>query len=172
MQLEIGILQDICDQIANEIDAVVTIFGGRGRVVASSKRARIGDLHENAAKIMAGEIDSVSVTAEEATRSTSMLEGCAAAIDFEGERLFCVGVAAPIADARRYIRIVRHWVLSHLRAAKAQAAYDFAIKASEERFRDVADTAGDWIYETAKADCGARLNWPFLPKDSSRAGNQ
>ena len=147
MQLEIGILQDICDQIANEIDAVVTIFGGRGRVIASSKRARIGDLHENAAKIMVGEIDSINVTAEEATRSTSMLEGCAAAIDFEGERLFCVGVAAPIDDARRYIRIVRHWVLSHLRAAKAQAAYDFAIKASEERFRDVADTAGDWIYE-------------------------
>ena len=147
MQLEIGILQDICDQIANEIDAVVTIFGGRGRVIASSKRARIGDLHENAAKIMVGEINSINVTAEEATRSTSMLEGCAAAIDFEGERLFCVGVAAPIDDARRYIRIVRHWVLSHLRAAKAQAAYDFAIKASEERFRDVADTAGDWIYE-------------------------
>ena len=147
MQLEIGILQDICDQIANEIDAVVTIFGGRGRVIASSKRARIGDLHENAAKIMVGEIDSFNVTAEEAARSTSMLEGCAAAIDFEGERLFCVAVAAPIADARRYIRIVRHWVLSHLRAAKAQAAYDFAIKASEERFRDVADTAGDWIYE-------------------------
>ena len=57
MQLEIGILQDICDQIANEIDAVVTIFGGRGRVIASSKRSRIGDLHENAAKIMVGEID-------------------------------------------------------------------------------------------------------------------
>ena len=147
MQLEIGILQDICDQIANEIDAVVTIFGGRGRVIASSKRARIGDLHENAAKIMVGEIDSFNVSAEEAARSTSMLEGCAAAIDFEGERLFCVAVAAPIDDARRYIRIVRHWVLSHLSAAKTQAAYDFAIKASEERFRDVADTAGDWIYE-------------------------
>jgi PAS domain S-box-containing protein len=147
MQLEIGILQDICDQIANEIDAVVTIIGGRGRIIASSKRERIGDLHENGAKIMAGEIDSFNVTAEEAARSTSMLEGCAAAIDFEGERLFCVAVAAPIDDARRYIRIVRHWVLSHLRAAKAQASYDLAIKASEERFRDVADTAGDWIYE-------------------------
>jgi PAS domain S-box-containing protein len=147
MQLEIGILQDICDQIANEIDAVVTIIGGRGRVIASSKRTRIGDLHANGAKIMVGEIDSFSVTAEEAARSISMLEGCAAAIDFEGERLFCVAVAAPIDDARRYIRIVRHWVLSHLRAAKAQAAYDLAIKASEERFRDVADTAGDWIYE-------------------------
>ena len=72
MQLEIDILQDICDQIANEIDAVVTIFGGRGRVIASSKRSRIGDLHENAAKIMVGEIDSFNVTAEEAARSVGM----------------------------------------------------------------------------------------------------
>ena len=30
MELETGILQDICDQIAAEIDAVVTIFGSRG----------------------------------------------------------------------------------------------------------------------------------------------
>ena len=109
MELETGILQDICDEIATEIDAVVTIFGSRGRVIASSKRTRIGDIHENAAKIMVGEIDLFSVTADEAARSSSMLEGCAAAIDFEGERLFCVAVAAPIEAARRYIRIVRHW---------------------------------------------------------------
>jgi len=82
MELETGILQDICDQIAAEIDAVVTIFGSRGRVVASSKRERISSFHERAAKIMAGEIDSVSVTAEEAAASSTMLEGCTSSIDF------------------------------------------------------------------------------------------
>src|SRR5829696_1598239 len=147
MELETGILQDICDQIAAEIDAVVTIFGSRGRVVASSKRERIGSFHERAAKIMAGEIDSVSVTAEEAAASSTMLEGCTSSIDFDGERLFCVGVAAPVQVARRYIRVVRLWVLSHLRSAKAQAAYDLAIQESDQRFRDVAETAGDWVYE-------------------------
>jgi sugar diacid utilization regulator len=110
MELETGILQEICDQA--EIDAVVTVFGSRGRVVVSSKRERIGSFHERAAKIMAGEIDSVSVTAEEAALSSTMLEGCTSSIDFDGERLFCVGVAAPLDVARRYIRIVRLWVLS------------------------------------------------------------
>jgi len=147
MELETGILQDICDQIAAEIDAVVTIFGSRGRVVASSKRERISSFHERAAKIMAGEIDSVSVTAEEAAASSTMLEGCTSSIDFDGERLLCVSVAAPLDVARRYIRIVRLWVVSHLRSAKAQAAYDLAINESEQRFRDVAETAGDWVYE-------------------------
>ncbi len=147
MKLKTSILQDVCDQVATEIDAVVTIFGSRGRIIASSKRSRIGDFHDGAARIMAGEFDTFTVTAEEAARSSTMLEGCTSAIDFDGERLFCVAVAAPLDAARRYIRIVRHWLLSHLRAAKAQAAYDVAIKASEQRFRDIAETAGDWIYE-------------------------
>ena len=147
MKLEASILQDICDQIATEIDAVVTIFGSRGRIIASSKRSRIGDFHDGAARIMAGEFDTFTVTAEEAARSPTMLEGCTSAIDFDGERLFCVAVAAPLDAARRYIRIVRYWLLSHLRAAKAQASYDVAIKASEQRFRDIAEIAGDWIYE-------------------------
>jgi PAS domain S-box-containing protein len=147
MKLETDILQNICDQIATGIDAVVTIFGSGGRIIASSKRSRIGSFHEGAASIMAGEADTFTVSAEEAARSSTMLEGCTSAIDFDGERLFCVAVAAPLEDARRYIRIVRHWLLSHLRAAKAQVAYDIAIKASEQIFRDVAETAGDWIYE-------------------------
>src|SRR6516164_1994596 len=139
MKLETSILQDIWDQIATGIDAVVTIFGSRGRIIASSKRSRIGSFHEGAAKIMAGELDTFTVTAEEAAGSSTMLEGCTSAIDFDGERLFCVAVAAPLDTAHRYIRIVRHWLLTH--------AYDVAIKASEQRFRDIAETAGDWIYE-------------------------
>jgi PAS domain S-box-containing protein len=156
MNLETSTLQDICDQIA-EIDAVVTIFGSRGRIIASSKRSRIGSFHEGAARIMAGELDTFTVTAEEAARSLTMLEGCTSAIDFDGERLFCVAVAAPLDAARRYIRIARHWLLSHVRAVKAQAAYDVALadikrheaelQATNQRFRDVADVAGDWIYE-------------------------
>ena len=113
MKLETSILQDICDQIAAEIDAVVTIFGSRGRIIASSKRSRIGSFHEGAARIMAGELDTFTVTAEEAARSSTMLEGCTSAIDFDGERPFCVAVAAPLDTARRYIRIVRHWLLVH-----------------------------------------------------------
>lgn len=147
MKLDGNTLQGICDQIAAEIDAVVTIFGSRGRIIASSKRSRIGAFHEGAARIMAGDIDSISVSADEAARSSTMLEGCTSAIDFDGERYFSVGVAAPLEIARRYIRIVRYWVLSHLEQAKAQAAHSAAMAATEQRFRDVADTAGDWIYE-------------------------
>lgn len=147
MKLETSILQAICDQIAAEINVVVTIFGSRGMIIASSMPSRIGAMHEGAARLMAGDMDSFTVTAEEAARSSTMLEGCTSAIDFEGQRLFSVAVAAPLEVARLYIRIVRHWVLSHLGQAEARAKHDAELRASEQRFRDVAETAGDWIWE-------------------------
>ena len=147
MKLETQILQDVCDQISAEIDAIVTIFGSRGQIIASSKRSRIGTFHEGAAKIMNGDLDSFTVTAEEAAKSSTMLEGCTSAIDFEGQRLFSVAVAAPLEMARRYMRIVRYWILSHLVATEARSTYEANMKASEERFRDVAEIAGDWIWE-------------------------
>jgi PAS domain S-box-containing protein len=147
MKLETRLLQDVCEQISAEIDAIVTIFGSRGQIIASSKRSRIGTFHEGAAKVMNGDLDSFTVTAEEAAKSSTMLEGCTSAIDFEGQRLFSVAVAAPLDIARRYMRIVRYWILSHLVATEARSTYEANMKASEERFRDVAEIAGDWIWE-------------------------
>jgi PAS domain S-box-containing protein len=147
VHLDVDLLQDVCDRISPEINAVVTIFKSRGEVVASSLRSRIGHFHEGAARIMAGEVDFYAVDAEEAARSTAMLEGCTAAVDFEGERAFCVAVAAPIERARQYIGIVRYWVLSHLRAAKTQEDLQHEVAENEQRFRDIAESAGDWIWE-------------------------
>jgi len=148
MKLDATLLQEICNQISTEIDAIVSIFGSRGLIIASSKSERIGQFHEGVARIMNGDIDSISVTAEDAAKSATMLEGCAAAIDFEGQRIFSVAVAAPLDIACRYMRIVRYWILSHLASANARLIYEATMKASEERFRDVAEIAGDWIWET------------------------
>jgi len=114
MSIDTKLLQEICDQIAGEIDAVVSIFAEKGEIVASSRRNRIGDFHAGGAKIMAGEANFFEVTAEEAARDSNMLEGCTLPIEFEGKRVFCVGVAAPLQIARSYSRLVQHWVVSLL----------------------------------------------------------
>jgi sugar diacid utilization regulator len=87
------ILQELCDTIANEIQAIVSIMGEGGRIIASSARERIGGVHDGAARIMSGEIDEYSVTAEEAARSRAMREGYNLAIDFRG--------AAPLVSGDR-----------------------------------------------------------------------
>jgi len=68
-----------------------------------------------------------------------MLEGYLLPIEHEGRRLFAVGIAAPVEIARTYCRIVQLWVLAVVR--------EQALLWSEERFRDVAESAGDWIWE-------------------------
>jgi PAS domain S-box-containing protein len=89
--------------------------------------------------IMAGEANFFEVTAKEAARDSTMLEGFTLPIEFEGKRVFCVGVAAPLQIARSYCRVIQHWVVSLLR--------ERALQWSEQRFRDVAESAGDWIWE-------------------------
>jgi sugar diacid utilization regulator len=91
MSIDTKPLLEICDQIAGEIGAVVTIFAEKGEIVASSRRNRIGDFHAGAAKIMAGEASSFEVTSEEAARDPTMLEGCTGPIEFDGKRVLCVG---------------------------------------------------------------------------------
>jgi len=139
MSIETRLLQEICDQISVEIDAVVSVYAQRGEIIASSRRTRIGEFHAGGAKIMAGEANFYELTAEEAANDPTMLEGSTLPIEFEGKRMFCVGIAAPLQVARAYCRIVQHWVVSLLR--------ERALTWSEQRFRDVAESAGDWIWE-------------------------
>lgn len=137
--VDAGLLQEICDQVAGEINSVVTIVAGGGEIVASSRRSRIGDIHPLAAAVMAGESNALEVTAAEAAANPVMLEGALLPIDFDGRRVFCVGVASQLEIAKPYARMIQLWVISLLR--------ERALQRSEERFRDVAESAGDWIWE-------------------------
>lgn len=139
MLLDTKQLQQICDQISEEIDAVVSIFADRGEIVCSSQRNRIGAFHAGVAKVMAGEINRYEASADDAAENPNILEGAALPIEFEGDRMFCVSVSAPLDVARPYCRLVQHWVVALLR--------ERALSFSETRFRDVAESAGDWIWE-------------------------
>jgi PAS domain S-box-containing protein len=147
VDVSIDLLQEICERIAGEIDAVVSVVGRDGEIVASSRKELIGDLHEVAARCMAAGLDSFEVTAEQALRATGTLEGCGVAVVLDGERVYFVGVAAPLETARSYVAIVRAWLTFQLEAAKREADYRRHLEESEQRFRDVAESAGDWIWE-------------------------
>jgi PAS domain S-box-containing protein len=151
------ILQGMCDTIANEIQAIVSIMGEGGRIIASSARERIGDIHDGAARIMSGEIDEYSVTAEEAAQSRAMREGYNLAIDFRGQRLWSLAIAASLEKARPFGRLAREWVISHLNAQREAKERAAAIQASEVRFRDFAEIASDWFWET-----DGNLRWTYF----------
>jgi len=119
--LDLPFLQGICDLVAGELPGVtVSFMGERGHIVASSARERLGDLHEGAARVMRGEVDEFEVTAEAAAGSATMREGVSRPIVFEGRRVACLALAAPLAVAQTYANVVRHWVLSSLRAKREE----------------------------------------------------
>src|SRR3954452_24466926 len=133
-------LQEICDLVAGELPGVAVSFMGEGgRIVASSTRERLGDIHEGAARVMRGEVDTFEVTAGMAARSATMREGVGQPIVFDRERVACLGLAAPLPVAQAYAGIVRHWVLSSLRARREEEKRREHLLQVERQFREVLD---------------------------------
>jgi PAS domain S-box-containing protein len=133
-------LQEVCDLVAAELPGVVVSFMGEGgRIIASSARERLGDVHEGAARVMRGEVDTFEVTAEAAACSATMREGVNQAIVFEGRRIACLALAAPLSVARAYAGVVRHWVVSSLRVRREEEKCRERLSQIEQQFKEVLD---------------------------------
>src|SRR3954451_19078947 len=138
--LDVVFLQKICELVAGELpDVTVSFMGEGGPIVASSARERLGDVHEGARRVMRGEADSFEVTAGAAARSATMREGIGQPIVLEGRRVACLALAAPLPVARAYANIVRHWVLSSLRARRKEEKRREHLVRVERQFREVLD---------------------------------
>src|SRR5918912_1493500 len=66
-----------------------------------------------------------------------MREGIGQPIVLEGRRVACLGLAAPLPVARAYAGIVRHWVLSSLRAKREEGKRREHLLQVERQFREV-----------------------------------
>src|SRR3954451_5288046 len=138
--LDVAFLQEVCDLVAGELpDVTVSFMGEGGRILASSARERVGDVHEGAARVMRGEADAFEVTAGTAARSATMREGIGRPIVLEGRRVACLALAAPLPVARAYANIVRQWVLSSLRARREEEKRREHLVRVERQFREVLD---------------------------------
>jgi len=153
VELSAAVAQEICDHIGKELDVGVSFMGQGGVIVASTARDRIGATHPIASDIMARRTDERAVSKDEAARSPSMREGYNIAIDFNGQRVASLGVAAPVDIARRYARIVRHWALSILRAEHAEAQRSQLLRDLSDRLeRDVGGLVGEAAEAARKLD--------------------
>ncbi|MCE1238620.1 MAG: EAL domain-containing protein [Azonexaceae bacterium] len=104
--------QSLVDLLAAELGFVCNFMDGNGRIVASSDIGRLGQVHEIAARIMAGDMDEYAVTAAEAQASGIMREGVNMAIDHAGRRLTCFSIAGPLAAVQPIARVVKFSVVS------------------------------------------------------------
>ena len=149
--LDVEFSQELCDVLAKELGSVVSFMGEGGRILASSARERIGDIHDTAAMIMAGRLDEREVTWWQALRSSGMREGYNVAIEFDGRRVASLGVAARVSVAKRHARLAKFCALSLMQARKAE--HDRQSVAADERERWAADirTIGDEVNSGIRA---------------------
>ncbi|MCB1820236.1 MAG: PAS domain S-box protein [Candidatus Competibacteraceae bacterium] len=166
--LEFTKLQHICITIADKTGCNVAIMGPGGRIIASSKPERIGVIHPGAALILDGQVDFFDVTEEMARESGVMLEGRSLPLELEGKRIGSVGVAAPLAESRRYSAIVQTCVTVMLESEfahrNAQAQLNRSIESSkrtetilrksEKRLREMSELGriGYWYWDLASGN--------------------
>lgn len=146
--LDIPFIQGLCDRFATEFGHIVSVMGEGGRILASSSRERIGQIHTLAARVMAGEADEVLVTRTQAWKSKTMRPGCNTALDFRGRRVANLGVAGNPKNARKFAHIIKFCILSLMEAHVVEA--DRQTEAAAERRRAIKDIA-DRFHDTVQA---------------------
>ena len=114
--------QSLCEQLSENLGYTCSFMGEKGLIIASSARERLGDTHELAGRIMAGERESFQVTAEEAAASAGMREGMNIAVDLNGERVVSFGIAGPCEAVAPIAKAIRFCIASMLEAREEEKA--------------------------------------------------
>ncbi|RDE24957.1 EAL domain-containing protein [Motiliproteus coralliicola] len=155
-------LEQICLQVSDLVNCEISIMAGSdGVIVASSLPNRAGIQHPGAARILRSELDVLDIDKGLAAQSEVMLEGCNLGVDFDQQRLLCVGVAAPLELARQFAAVVKACIEAMLksefdhqqvtRVLNAEISERIqaqkALRESEIRFREFADIAAHWLWE-------------------------
>jgi uncharacterized protein YukE len=94
----------------------------RGKIVQAVDRARVGQEHGGAKRILAGEADEVFVTAEEAARDPRMKPGCSTVIVLDGQRAGTFGLTGPLEVSQPLTRIASAVLASWIKERRQQAA--------------------------------------------------
>jgi|GEM_PF-1530053 len=97
-------LQGICDTLSEKVSCGISIMDTDGFIIASSRKDRIGSRHEAAAEVLKGRFD---VTGEMENASSVMLEGCNLPLEFRGQRIGNIGVAAELQKAQDFAEIIK-----------------------------------------------------------------
>lgn len=71
----------------------VNFMGEGGEIIATKQPERLGSIHAGAQKIMAGEVDEVPISVEDASRMQGVKPGYNGVIKHKGERIGCIGIS-------------------------------------------------------------------------------
>ena len=139
LEIDVIYAQEICEFFSQEIGQVVSVMVKGGEIAASSDKTRIGNIHEMAARILAGEFDEYEVSEQEAAESKGMRQGFNVGIDFEGKRYGALAVAGPPPYTRIFNRLAAHGLQTMLNVRKQELVRHHIQDQQNQELRDLSD---------------------------------
>jgi hypothetical protein len=143
-----AIAESLLKRVHAETRLPMIICDAGGTIVKAVDRKRIGTKHAGAQRILAGQVDEIAVTAEEAAENPLVREGYSCPIVVEGARIGTFGVTGPLALTKPVARIaamvLATWVLEAQRkrtVSETAAAVVGTVQALSSRLESMAKTS-------------------------------
>ncbi len=106
-----GIYDEIVQILHEETGQHVNIMVDGGIIVASTRKERIGTIHESAKLILLGQLDEALVTEEEAAKLDGVKAGCNLPIEYNGARIGVIGMTGDPFLMKPIVRVASRLVI-------------------------------------------------------------
>lgn len=106
-----GIYNEIVQILHEETSQHVNIMAEGGVIVASTRKERIGTIHESAKLILLGQLDEALVTEEEASKLEGVRAGCNLPIEYKGRRIGVIGMTGDPHLMKPIVRVASRLVI-------------------------------------------------------------
>ena len=138
MAIPKDLAQRVCDGFHKALGVHAVVAIEHGEVIAASDKSRIGHRHAAGARAMAGEIDEISVTAQDVTDPNGQTRaGYGQLIVLDGQRLAVIGLTGDPDEMRPLSLLAANWLSSELRALKKEAEFRDALKRTADEVGDL-----------------------------------
>jgi signal transduction histidine kinase len=132
-RLDAKFAQSLVDSVAAELHTNVNILDGRGVIIASVSRERIGQVHEAGARMLkAGVVKEFYVSKGDELQLSGIRNGFNMPILFEGQCVGIIGVTGEQDTAEPYARLAARFVEANLQSNARQEKLVGALKEKEE----------------------------------------
>lgn len=106
----------------------VNFMGEGGEIIATKQPERLGSIHTGAKRIMAGEVDEVAISSQDALQMEGVKPGYNGVIKFEGNRVGCIGITGDPDQVRPLQRMAAIIVVAELQKLKESRAREELLK--------------------------------------------
>lgn len=132
--------QQLIEFVSAETGFDMIVCDTNGMIIGDTKKERFGVLHENAVKIMRGEVDSIAVSMEDEIRShRNMREGYNCLISVDGQRLGTFGIGGPIDTVKPIAKIATAVMAARVKEIQNMALIREVVAMVSESVHQAAD---------------------------------